>query len=300
MGIVPAAGHLVHMPGHIWLILGDYEMAAAVNERAAEVDREYMAATGVTASAYLGYYVHNMHFVAYARQMQGREADAMRSADAVSAALAPHVESMPEMVDMFASMPIFARLRFGRWDEILQMPAPHKRLVANNLMWRFARTTALAAKGDRPGAARERDGFESLRKGLPPEQLWMNNKAAEVMSMASEILRARTAASPAESVPHWKRAVELQDKLVYDEPPAWYHPVRESLGAALVRAGNAAEAEAVLREGVRRSPRNGRMLFGLLEALRAQGKRDSAVWVEKEFRAAWSRADAKLTLDRLL
>jgi hypothetical protein len=234
MGIVPAAGHLVHMPGHIWLVLGDYETAATVNERAAQVDREYLSRTGVV-SSYAGYYVHNLHFVAYARQMQGRAADALSAADTVAAAVAPHIEAMPEMVDAFACMPVFARLRFNLWPELLTMPQPDRRLPMNTIMWRFGRAIALAASGDNAGAVREKGEFEVLRQKVPAAGMWGNNKAAEVTALASQILEARTAASPAAAVPHWERAVALQDALVYDEPPAWYYPVRESLGAALLQ-----------------------------------------------------------------
>jgi hypothetical protein len=287
------------MPAHIWLVLGEFELAATLNERASQVDRDYMSATGVTGSSYVGYYVHNLHFVAYARQMQGREADALRAADEIAATLAPHIDAVPEMVDWFGTMPLFARLRFHRWDDILALPAPDKRLPVNAMIWRLARATALAAKQDRAGAARERDAFEALRAKLAPSAVWGNNKTVDVMTLASEVLKARTAASAAESVPHWEKAVALQDALTYDEPPAWYYPVRESLGAALLRAGRAAEAEAVFREGVRRSPRNGRMLFGLLESLKAQEKTAAAEWVAREHRAVWSRADAKLRLEEL-
>ncbi len=113
------------------------------------------------------------------------------------------------------------------------------------------------------------------------------------MALASEILTARISG---DAVDHLKRAVELQDGLVYDEPPAWYYPVRESLGAALLKAGKAAEAEAVFREGIRVSPRNGRMLFGLMEALKAEGKTEQAEWVRKEYEAVWARADIRLSI----
>jgi predicted Zn-dependent protease len=119
------------------------------------------------------------------------------------------------------------------------------------------------------------------------------------MALASESLVARLASSPAEAIPHWRKCISMQDALVYDEPPAWYYPVRESLGAALLRAGQAKEAEAVFRDGMRRTPRNGRMIFGLMESLRAQGKTDSAEAVKKEYEAAWGKADIKVNLAEL-
>jgi tetratricopeptide (TPR) repeat protein len=293
MGITPGEGHMVHMPGHIWLLLGDWEMAAEVNERAAEVDRQYFATTGVTEGSYPMYYAHNLHFIAYARWMQGRRADGLKAADDLAVALAPMAAAMPEMADAFLPVTKFGLLRFGEWDAILKVPQPKPVQKVSIAFWHFSRAMAFQAKGDAAGASRERTAFEAARKELPADAPWGQNQAGPILSLAEELLAARV---DGDAVGHLRRAVEIQDGLVYDEPPAWYYPVRESLGAALVRAGQAAEAETVFREGVRRSPRNGRMLFGLMEALRAQGKNEQAEWVRKEYEAAWAKADVKLTL----
>ena len=297
MGIVPAAGHLVHMPGHIWLVLGDYETAAGVNERAAEVDREYMKATGVTGSAYLGYYVHNLHFIAIARSMQGRMSEAIRAADEVTKALAPFAESMPDMTDVFSTLPLLVRVRFQRWNDLLAMPPPNVRLLANTAIWRYARAVAFAAKGRRAEALVEQSAFEAARAKVPATAQWLNNRASDVLGVAAEVLAARLAPSPAAAAVAYRRAVERQDALVYDEPPAWYYPVRESLGAALLRAGKPADAEAVFREGLRRTPRDGRMLFGLLQSLKAQNKMQAAESVAKEYQEAWKRADVPIRIE---
>ncbi len=292
MGIVPGAGHLVHMPGHIWLILGDYELAAATNERAAEVDRQYMNATGVTGSSYAGYYIHNLHFIAVARAMQGRKADAIKAANVMADAAKAHAESMPMMADAFTPAPYFALLRFQEWDRILALPAPDPRLYATTAIWHFARGTAYAAKGQMDRARQEHRAFEKVRKKVPADWLWINNKASDVLAVAAASFEARLAGSDRAAIPYWRKAVELEDKLTYDEPPAWYYPVRESLGGALLRSGDAAGAEAVFREGLRMKPRNGRMLFGLAESLKAQNKDASGVM--KEFERAWKRADVTL------
>jgi tetratricopeptide (TPR) repeat protein len=296
MGITPAMGHMVHMPAHIWLVLGEWELAASLNERAAEVDRRYFAATSVSSGSYPMYYVHNLHFVTYARWMQGRKEDGLKAADTMAGALEPMAKEMPEMADAFRALTMFGRVRFGDWDGILTLPEPKREQASSTLVWHFSRAAAMAAKGDRAGAQKEQAAFETGRKMVPAEAPWGNNKAVDVLALASEVLAGRLAATPAESVTHFRKAVELQDALVYDEPPAWYYPVRESLGAALLRAGNPAEAAQVFREGVTRSPRNGRMLFGLTEALKAQGKTEDAGWVKREFDAAWAKADVKLTL----
>jgi tetratricopeptide (TPR) repeat protein len=293
MGITPSEGHMVHMPGHIWLVLGEWELAASVNDRAAEVDRDYFARTGVTEGSYPMYYAHNLDFIRYARSMQGRKADAMKASETLAAALAPMNDAMPEMADIFTVVPKLTLLRFQQWDAVLQLPQPKDVQKVSVTMWHYMRSLAFSGKNDKPAAASERAAFDTARKQLPADSQWGQNKTADVLAMAAEIL----AAKAGDEVAHLRRAVDLQDAFVYDEPPAWYSPVRESLGAALLRAHQPAEAEKVFREGARRSPKNGRMLFGLLESLKAQNKTEEASWVQKEYEAAWSKADVTLKLE---
>jgi tetratricopeptide (TPR) repeat protein len=296
MGITPSEGHMVHMPGHIWLVLGEWEMAAAVNERAAEVDRQYFASTGVTEGSYPMYYMHNLTFISYARWMQGRKADSLLADDTLAKAMAPMAEAMPEMADPYLPFPKFGPLRFNDWDAVLKQPKPKDALKLSTAMWHYSRALAFAARRDTASAAAEQSAFEGLRKQLPADSQWGQNKTSAVFAMASEMLAARIGN---DAVAHLRRAVELQDAFAYDEPPAWYYPVRESLGAALLRAGRPAEAETVFREGVRRTPKDGRMLFGLMESLKAQNKTEEAGWVQKEFEAAWSKSDTKLRIEDL-
>jgi nitroreductase len=166
-------------------------------------------------------------------------------------------------------------------------------------MWRYSRALAFAAKGRAVEAQAERAEFDKVRAALDRKIAWGNNPIGDVVDFASVALDARLEPSAAAAVPKWKRAVEMQDALAYDEPPAWYYPVRESLGAAMLLSGDAPGAETVFREGLRRSPKNGRMLFGLLESLKAQGKTDAAAWVDREFQAAWKGADVQLRLKDL-
>jgi tetratricopeptide (TPR) repeat protein len=296
MGIVPAAGHLVHMPGHIWMRLGDYETVAAVNERAAELDRRYMQQTGVH-GAYDGYYAHNLQFLLAARWMLGRADKALQAADALEGAMQPMVAAMPDFMDPYLGIKMMTQLRFGQWDAVLAAPEPDPKFLVNAAMFHYGRAVALAHKHDRAGVLREQSAFETARAKAPPDRPWSLNKASDVLAMASEIVAAQAAETPAASIPHWKRAVDIEDGFSYDEPPPWYYPVRESLGAALLRAGRPAAAEAVYREGDRRTPHDGRMLFGLLQSLEAQGKLDAAEWVQREFAAAWRDAAVKLTID---
>ena len=259
-----------------------------------------MAATGVTQSSYVGYYIHNMHFVTYARAMQGRMKESIRAADEIAAAVKPMVEAMPDMVDAFA---LHAAVRARAFPALGRSAgrARHRRRSSpiNAALRHYGRALAFQAKGRHADAVSEQTAFEAARAKVPASAMWGNNKPAEMFAVAAEVLAARLADSPADAVPRWQRAVELQDAFVYDEPPAWYYPVRESLGAALLRAGKAADAEAVFREGLRRSPRNGRMLFGLRESLKAQQNAEAAEWVDREFREAWKRAEVTVRLEDL-
>jgi len=213
-------------------------------------------------------------------------------------AIMPAVNAMPEMADAFLAVSVLTLVRVQAWDEILKMAAPGDQLFAQTAIWRYARTLALLAKGDRAAAQREREAFEAARKLISHDRPWGTlNVAGDVMTIAAESLAARFSPTPAEAIPHWEKAVDVQDKLIYDEPPAWYYPVRESLGAALLRAGRGADAEKVFREGLRRSPRNGWILFGLLESLKAQGK--DGEQVKRELDAAWIKSDLPQRLDAM-
>jgi tetratricopeptide (TPR) repeat protein len=299
MGIVPWAGHMVHMPGHIWLVLGDWETAASVNERAVAVDREYFKVTQVSGGSYEPYYLHNLHFIAYARSMQGHRAQALHVADEIGKAAGDMVADMPEMADAFSAVPLFVYARFNAWNEILKVPQPGDKMMSAQAFWTYARTLALAATGDRSGAVREQKRFETLRSSVPPNAAFGQSMAKDVLNVASEVLAARLSPNAGEACEHWRRAVEVQDRLTYDEPPDWYYPVRESYGACLLRAGKPAEAAQVFREGVRRSPRNGRLLFGLCESLKTQGKLSEAEFVKREFDAAWTGSDVRLRIEDL-
>lgn len=293
MGFVPAAGHLVHMPGHIWLATGDYEKAAIVNESASAIDRRFFEQTGVH-SGYFLYYLHNLQFIVYARAMQGRVAPARAAWMEMQKGINTAAAAMPEMADVMNGFVAMEQLRLQLWDEVLQGPKPAGINDTSRGLWHMLRGFAYAGKGQRDAALTEQAAFEASRRKIPRDAPWGSNKMGDVMDFASAALIARLEPDPATSVAKWRKAVELQDALLYDEPPAWYYPVRESLGAALLRSGKPAEAEEVFREGLRRSPNNGRLLFGLLESLKAQNKTEPAQWVEREYTRAWKGADLKL------
>lgn len=278
MGIVPAAGHLVHMPGHIWVVLGEWNLAADVNERAAKVDQEYMQKTGVTGSSYMGYWVHNLHFVAYARSMQGNYAKARQAAMAVQQSVTPMIDAMPSMVDAFWVWPMVTGVRFKQWDDVLAIGEAPEKLKTSKIVRHYARGLALLGKDQRAAAERELESLRAAKRALPGDWMWLNNKASDIARLAELALEAELTSS----ADIWKQAVALQDQLIYDEPPPWFYPMRESLAASLLKMGNASEAETVSREGLRRSPNNVRMLRTLLESVRAQNKTEAVAQLNRE------------------
>ncbi len=299
--LAPAAGHLVHMPAHIFMRTGSYTAAARSNAQGAEADREYIRQTGAQGMYTAMYYNHNLHFLAAAWSMAGNWAEAKKAADQLAASGTPLLAEMP-MVEAFLTMPAFVNLRFARWNETLRMPDPGPKLPILKSVWHYGRVLALLSARDVRRAEAERKHFEAARERVPASAFYGNNSPKDVLLLASAVLDARLAWLRGErkvSIESWRKAVALQDGLSYDEPPPWYYPVRESLGSALLRDGQAGEAEKVFREDLAKNPRNGRSLFGLLEALKAQKKTADAVWVDRQFAAAWKDADTKLKIEDL-
>jgi tetratricopeptide (TPR) repeat protein len=301
--MIPQAGHLVHMPAHIYERTGFYSSAAAQNREAAKVDQEYVEKSGQVGSIYdLMYHSHNEHFLAMAASMSGNYAQARSAADAMCARLAPHTQ-MIAMLDGFLGTPIWVDARFGKWQEILARPEPPKEQPGTHALWRYSRTVALASTGKIEEAKKEKDLLNAEVATFSEDARYgPMNRAKDVFGVASHVAEARIAAAQGnkeEAVKHWKKAVEIQDTLHYDEPADWYYPVRESLGAALLAAGKAADAEKVFREDLVENPRNPRSLYGLKESLAAQQKTTDASLVEQQFTTAWKDADTKLALSDL-
>lgn len=295
MTLVPGAGHLLHMPTHIFFQMGDYEDVAVTNEQAAAADERYMERSGTSGPYPLMLYTHNLHFLAVGRAAQGRYEEAKVAADRVAEFAALRVREM-QMAECWVALPLLIQVRFQRWDEILQAPAPDSTWLTVNALWHFARSLAFVGKGRIVDANGERGLFEAARKQLPASALYVNgyNSAVSVLGVAAIVLDARLATDGRSAVELWGKAVAAQDALNYDEPPPWYYPIRESLGAALLRNGQAPAAEAVFREDLRRDRRNGRCLFGLMESLKAQNKLVDAAWVRKQYETTWRGAPLRI------
>jgi tetratricopeptide (TPR) repeat protein len=297
--LVPSAGHLVHMPAHIYMRTGDYVAAEKSNAAAAEVDRQYIRATGAEGMYPLMYYNHNVHFESAAAAMAGRYAAAKQAADVLFADVLPGVSEMA-MLEGFLLQPTAVALRFHKWDEIRKMPDPGPKLPLLRTEWLYARAMAAAASGDVKAAEALRKSYAASRDALGESvMVGTLNSAAAYFAVATNVLDARIAQAKGDrkaAIAGWTRAVVAEDALSYDEPATWYYPVRESLGAALLADGRAAEAETVFREDLARHPRSGRSLYGLVAALKAQQKEADAAWAQAQFEAAWKDADTKASL----
>jgi tetratricopeptide (TPR) repeat protein len=302
MGLVPGAGHLVHMPGHIFLQTGDYDLAAATNEKAAAADRDFVRRTGATGVYPLMYWTHNLHFIAFARAEQGRYREAREAAEEMTRNVGENDLHM-QMLEGFHLYPLMIELRFQRWDNILRAEEPRAERKLHRAFWRYARATALVGQGKLDEAAKERAEFESLRKAVPQDSRYMiNNKSVDVLAFAGATLDANLAWARGDkerAIQAWRQAVKLQAALAYDEPPPWFYSTRQSLGAALLKSGRAKEAEAVFREALAKQPREGRLLFGLWQSVKAQRRDSEAALVEQQFRAAWKDATTELRVEDL-
>ncbi len=300
-GLAPSSGHLVHMPSHIYIRTGDYRAAAKSNEAAAAADRQYIKRTGAGGMYPAMYYSHNLHFLVESYNRAGNYAQARRSAQQLAENVRGHLKDMP-MLEGFLPSVLFVELRFNRWKEIMEAPEPGQEMPVTGALRHFARGVALAGQGKIAEAESERQTFSVMAKNMPGETPFGLNTAAGVLKIAENVLDARIAAAKGDrraAVDCWSKAASAQDELNYDEPPGWYYPVRESLGAALFLNGQAAEAEAVFRQDLKDNPGNGRSLFGLAESLKRQGKTTEARSIQRQFQKAWRNADTKLKIEDL-
>jgi tetratricopeptide (TPR) repeat protein len=299
--LMPAAGHIVHMPSHIYMRTGDYAAAARSNEEAAEADRAYIKASGVRGIYPVMYYSHNLHFLAIAYSMDGRFTEARRAAEQLSSNVGPHLKEMPMLEGFMITSPLVL-VRFNRWDDVLKTAEPAKEMAGTRAVWRWARAVAYAAKGQLEQAEAERRAFLEARKAVPANAAWGLNSASSILQFAEKVLDAKLAIAQRDrkaAIELLEDAVRMQDAQAYDEPPAWFISARETLGAVLLASGMAGDAEIVFRKELEKNPRSGRALFGLTESLRAQGKKHAALLVQKEFEAAWKNADTQLKMEDL-
>ena len=299
-GLVPDAGHLVHMPSHIYMRVGKYEEASIANVKAAEADRAYIAKQGADGVYPMMYYSHNLDFLAAARAMEGRYADAKKAADQLMENVIPAADMMA-MLEPFLLRPRGVLLRFGKWDEILTIPEPPTKHPSEHAFWNFMRGMAFAAKGDAAKAGEAATAFDAERAKTPADTLLGLNTLSGVFDISANLLaarRARLAGDHDAEIGALQKAVSGYDAMSYDEPPDFYYSPRESLGGALLRANRPTEAAVIFRQELNLNPGNGRALFGLAAALR-QANDPGAAAIEEQFKAAWKNADVELRVEDL-
>jgi tetratricopeptide (TPR) repeat protein len=300
VSVAPDAGHLVHMPSHIYWRVGRYEDAARVNVNAAEADEALFAWCSDTEFYAAAYYTHNIHFLWAASMASGQSDQALTAARRlVTKVPAQMVPDFPFLEDYLA-VPVFTMVRFANWDQLLGEPAPPESQRYVGAVWHYGRGLAHARKGDLDAA---REELASLRAARDDPTLAdtvydpAGNTAGQRLSLALRHLEAAIAIAdekPGEAIAALEQGVAVQDRMGYIEPPAWYLPVRQALGAVLLDAGRYAEAEQVYRDNLERYPRNGWALRGLNLALEGQGREVDAEWVRRGFERAWADADVQL------
>lgn len=293
----PAAGHLVHMPAHVYIRVGDYAAAARRNEVAAEVDFDYIQSCGVSGVYPAMYTSHNLHFAAISHTLQGRYAPARRYAERLNQHVKPIVAQIPDTEGFLPTLELVL-IAFRRWDDILALPKPEATLRLHTLIWHFARGSALAATGKLSDARDELKQLDTLRAAVPAEALFGPfNTASNIFAIASFQLSARIDAASGDlpkAIRSLEKSVAIEDVLRYNEPPDWYIYGREALGGLLLTNGDAAGAESVFREDLRRNQRKGRSLYGLRATLVAQNKLVAGEFVRRALENAWENADVTL------
>jgi hypothetical protein len=291
--LAPSAGHLTHMPAHIYARVGDHAASAHCNQLAAAADRKFLAATGQEGVYPMMYYSHNLHFLAYAGCMRGDFNEAKDAAAKLVANVAPHVKMMADL-EGFMPTGTMVLLAFERWDDILKLPKPDPAMLNTTAIWHFARGVAFANRGKTAEAEHEQAAARETVAKVSPEAMFDQlNKAVAVLKVPESLLAGAIARSrndlPA-AIASFTQAIAAEDALNYSEPPPWYPPVRPALGALLLANKQAPEAEKVFRADLDRNPRDARALSGLRDTLKAQGRDYEALQLDQQYRAAWKTA----------
>lgn len=300
--LMPAAGHMVHMPAHIYQRVGRYADAARSNEMAIAADEDYISQCRAQGLYPMAYYPHNLHFLWFAATADGRSKLAIESARKAASRVDDETLKAAPLLAGFRVVPYFALTRFGKWDEMLREPEPPAFSAYMRGQWHYARGTAFLGKGQVNEAEQEFAKLEEIMKDKSLDQpLFSPNTGIAIISIAHEVLAGEIAGAKKDykaAVSHLEKAVRLEDALVYTEPAEFHYPPRLALGAILLAANRAPEAETVYWEDLRRNRENGWALYGLMQALKSQGKNEDAALIEARFKKAWARADVTLTASR--
>ena len=304
--LAPGAGHLVHMPSHIFRRIGRYADASSSNEDAIAADEDYIVQCRAQGVYPLAYYPHNIHFLWDSATMEGRSQTAIAAARKAASSIPGGAWREVPLLHQFLVAPLFSYTRFGKWDLILSEPPPPDDSLFWMGVWHYTRGLAFTAGGKLESAKNELGRLQGIaaQKSMDGYRVtFSRNGAKAILDIAVEVLAGELDAKRGDydrAVARLHRAVLLEDNLIYNEPPDWHVPVRQSLGAVLLEAGRAAEAEAIYWQDLRLNPENGWSLFGLIQSLRAQGKAETAAAIETRFDNAWKQSDVSLTASRFM
>src|SRR5918995_502375 len=300
-GLMPGAGHLVHMPAHIYARVGKYHESAVRNAEAAQVDEHYLTSAHLTGDYADGYYSHNLHFLWSSLMMEGRSADALQAAASLVSTITEDEARSNRSKEAYLTTKLFSLIRFGRWEELLREAPPSKGLRLVEGIWRLGRGLALVGTGRFPGAEGERQALMTLTKQFRRSKNQQDKLERDLLRIAERLLAGQIAAQRHrydEAIRALKEAVTLDDSLQGAEPPHWPLPVRQYLGPVLLLSSRASEAEAEYRADLKWYPENGWSLFGLRQSLQAQRKESEAQEIAGRFEKAWTHADVTLAASR--
>ena len=302
ISLMPAAGHMVHMPAHIYQRVGRYADAAKSNVMAIAADEDYISQCRAQGLYPMAYYPHNLHFLWFASTAEGNSKVAIEAARKAASQVNDETLKAVPLLAGFRVVPYYALTRFGKWDDMLREAEPPATSAYLKGVWHYARGTAFLGKGQTNDADQELAKLNAL---MPDKSLdgplFSPNTARAILTIAQEVLTGEIEAAKKNydsAVAHLERAVRLEDALVYTEPSEFHFPPRQALGAVLLEAGRPGEAETVYWEDLRRNKESGWSLFGLMQALKAEGKNEDAGLVEARFKKAWVTADVKLSSSR--
>jgi tetratricopeptide (TPR) repeat protein len=299
----PSAGHLVHMPAHIYQLVGRHPDSIRANVAAARADEVFIRSTHDEGLVRYGYHPHNVHFIVTSAQMAGDMQTAIREAMRLRTLLAPEVSARIAWIQAIDAAPFFAMAQFATPEAILAMPAPDARLPYALAMRHYARAVAYAQLRDQPGFEREMGALAAMRTSNAfAEMIAQGVPAPELLSLAEATARGRLAyalGNNDEAAQHYRDAIALERRIPYQEPPYWYYPVQQSLGAALFRAGRLAEASQSFRTALLQTPHNGWALFGLAQSEKALGHDLEAAAARQALQRDWLGDEAWLKMDRL-
>jgi tetratricopeptide (TPR) repeat protein len=292
------------MPAHIYSRVGRHADVIGSNRLAVQADEDYLAQCRAQGIYPLGYYPHNIHFIWMGASAIGQRKVALEAAHKLANAIPHEALGTVPILQGFLVVPYWAMVRFGQWNDILNDKGPRHDTAFTRGAWRYARAMAFTALGRLPEAETELGELKTLLEdpSLKEQTTFSTNVGVAILRIAPEVVAGEIAAKRMDwdrAVLHLDRAIRYEDALIYQEPPDWHAPVRQNLGAVLLEAGRADEAEAVFWEDLRKNPGNGWSLFGLMQALKAQQKNTEAALIDARFREAWKDADITLTAARI-